>query len=89
MTDITENDIRAIRRQGDLPRFLRQLTEQGHARNAEQLATVRRHPDLYEQMLALPGHAAWTGYVGPANKRACAILAKAQRRATAPAETAA
>ncbi|WP_263165442.1 hypothetical protein [Streptomyces sp. SCSIO ZS0520] len=93
MSEVTEADIHQMREQGDLGPFLRQQQALGHQRAAANLAAVRRHPDLMQQVADL-GLRTWTGRVPPARDatgainnsplaaRLTAIVTEAQRRTT-------
>ena len=80
MTDIGPDDIKIIRQQGDLKAFMRQSIRDAAAENARRKALVKRYPDLWEQMTALPGHKQWSGSVG-GNQHTAAIVAEAEARA--------
>ncbi|WP_406014351.1 cell surface glycoprotein [Streptomyces sp. NBC_00984] len=86
---ITEDDVQAMRQQGDLIRHMKDAHRAARADNARRKKLVARYPDLSDQLYALPGHAAWSGSVG-GNPRTAAIVAEAeQRAATARQEQAA
>lgn len=87
----TEADIHRMRKDGTLSAYLRQQMLLGHQRAANNLAAVKRHPDLIQQVrdLGLPH---WTGRVpsardstgaintSPLAARLTAIVAEAERR---------
>ena len=86
--DITEQDVRAMRQQGDLPRFFAGIIAGAANRNAQRRALVMRHPDLADRIAEMPGHAAWSGSVGR-NRETAAIVEEAERRAAADEQPAA
>lgn len=69
--NLTEQDVAALRKQGDLTRLLKQARAQGAAENARRRALVLKHPDLAAKLTepplrhTLPEH--WTGYIPPAH----------------------
>ncbi|SDJ74766.1 hypothetical protein [Streptomyces indicus] len=69
MTDVSEEDIGLMRRQGDLADFIR--AEVTRARNdcARRRAQVLAHPDLADRLTIAPLNyataQAWTGYLPP------------------------
>ncbi|NEA19843.1 cell surface glycoprotein [Streptomyces halstedii] len=78
--DLTEDDVKAMRQQGDLIRHMKAASAQARADNARRKKLVARYPDLNEQIHALPGHRTWSGSVG-SNARTAAIVAEAEQRA--------
>lgn len=66
----TPDDIRAMRRDGDLRAYLRNLRDTAAAECARRRAAVLRWPDLAARLTEPPiSHAtpdAWTGYIPPA-----------------------
>ncbi|MFJ3597931.1 hypothetical protein ACIPRU_15610 [Streptomyces sp. NPDC090126] len=77
---LSQDDVRAMRQQGDLLRHIKEASRAARAENARRRKLVARYPDLNEQMHDLPGHARWSGSVG-GNKRTAAIVAEAEERA--------
>lgn len=77
---LSQDDVRAMRQQGDLLRHIKDASRAARAENARRRKLVARYPDLNEQMHELPGHARWSGSVG-GNKRTAAIVAEAEERA--------
>lgn len=77
---VTQDDIRAMRQQGDLAAHLKAASAQARADNERRRKLVARYPDLNEQIHALPGHAKWSGSVG-GNRHTAAIVAEAEQRA--------
>lgn len=77
---LSQDDVRAMRQQGDLLRHIKDASREARAENARRRKLVARYPDLNEQMHELPGHARWSGSVG-GNKRTAAIVAEAEERA--------
>ncbi|MFE1205682.1 hypothetical protein ACFW5V_28760 [Streptomyces sp. NPDC058762] len=69
--NLTEQDIRDLRRQGDLGALLKQARAAAAAENARRRALVLRHPDLAARLTEAPiSHTTpehWTGYVPPAH----------------------
>lgn len=69
--NLTEQDVRELRREGDLLRLIKQARAQGAAENARRRALVLRYPDLAERLTQSPiNHTTpehWTGYVPPAH----------------------
>lgn len=67
---ISEQDMAAIRKQGDLKEFLKQIQAAAHAENRRRRTLVLRHPDLAKQLTKLPHRHTtpenWTGYIPPA-----------------------
>lgn len=78
--ELTEDDVKAMRQEGDLIRHMKEAHRASRAANTARRALVARYPDLHEQLHALPGHAKWTGSVG-GNLRTAAIVAEAEQRA--------
>lgn len=76
---LSQDDVRQMRQEKDLARYLKQSVEQARIDNAARRKLVARYPDLNKQMHELPGHAKWSGSVG-GNKRTAAIVAEAERR---------
>lgn len=68
--NLSEDDVRDLRRQGDLVRLMKQARAAAHAENARRRTLVLKHPDLAAQLTqpplrhTLPEH--WTGYIPPA-----------------------
>ncbi|MFB8101321.1 hypothetical protein ACFC3O_00540 [Streptomyces sp. NPDC056007] len=77
---LSQDDVRAMRQQGDLLRHIKEASRAAREDNARRRKLVARYPDLNEQMHELPGHARWSGSVG-GNKRTAAIVAEAEERA--------
>lgn len=77
---VTQDDIRAMRQQGDLAAHLKAASAQARADNEHRRKLVARYPDLNEQIHDLPGHKAWSGSVG-GNRQTAAIVAEAEQRA--------
>lgn len=69
--NLTEQDVRELRQQGDLTRLLKQARAAGAAENARRRALVLKHPDLAERLTQPPiSHTTpehWTGYIPPAH----------------------
>lgn len=69
--NLSEGDVRDLRRQGDLLTLIKQARAAAYAENKRRRALVLKHPDLAEQLTKPPiGHTTpehWTGYVPPAN----------------------
>jgi hypothetical protein len=69
--NLTEQDVRELRKQGDLTRLIKQARAEAHAENARRRALVLKHPDLAEQLTQPPiNHTTpqhWTGYIPPAH----------------------
>ncbi|MFJ4682009.1 hypothetical protein [Streptomyces sp. NPDC088789] len=69
--NLTEQDVRELRKQGDLVRLIKQARAAAHAENSRRRALVLRHPDLAERLTQPPiSHTTpehWTGYVPPAH----------------------
>lgn len=67
----TPDDIRALRRDGDLSAYLTQLRDQAAAECARRRAAVLRWPDLAARLTEPPiGHTTpeqWTGYIPPSH----------------------
>ena len=67
--NLTEQDVRELRRQGDLIALMKQARAAAHAENTRRRALVLRHPDLAERLTQPPiSHTTpqhWTGYVPP------------------------
>ncbi|MFI9154535.1 hypothetical protein [Streptomyces sp. NPDC053367] len=67
--NLNEDDVRALRRQGELTALLKHARAQGATENARRRALVLRHPDLAAKLTepplrhTLPEH--WTGYIPP------------------------
>lgn len=94
---ITEQDMAAIRKQGDLKEFLKQVKADAKAENRRRRTLVLRHPDLAKQLTEAPNRHTtpedWTGYIPPAtdctgaiNTTPCrpallALVAEAEQRA--------
>jgi hypothetical protein len=85
---LSQDDVRQMRQEKDLARFLRDSVAQARLDNAARRKLVARYPDLNEQMHDLPGHKQWSGSVG-GNRRTAAILAEAEQRAAANGRAAA
>lgn len=70
MTDISEDDVRAMRQQQDLKQFIVDGMRAGAAVNAHRRGLVLAHPDLAaklaEQPLCFNRPDQWTGFVPPA-----------------------
>lgn len=95
--DLTDQDLIALIRQGDLGPYLRQATEAAHAENERRRRLVLRFPDLAVRLTQPPiGHATpehWTGYIppettctgaindSPARPALLALVAEAEARA--------
>jgi hypothetical protein len=68
--NLSEDDVRDLRRQGDLVRLMKQARANALAENARRRALVLRHPDLAARLTeppirhTTPEH--WTGYIPPA-----------------------
>lgn len=68
--NLSEADVRDLRRQGDLTRLIKQAQAAGRSENARRRALVLRHPDLAARLTepplrhTTPEH--WTGYIPPA-----------------------
>lgn len=77
---LSEDDVRAMRQQGDLLRHIKEASRAARADNTRRRKLVARYPDLNEQMHDLPGHKQWSGSVG-GNTRTAAIVAEAEQRA--------
>jgi hypothetical protein len=78
--ELTDDDVRALRADGDLTALLKQHMRAAPARNKDRRTLVARYPDLLEKVLDLPGHAAWTGSVG-GRQDVADIVAEAEARA--------
>ncbi|WP_199572686.1 hypothetical protein [Streptomyces murinus] len=69
--NLTEQDVRELRKQGDLVRLIKQARAQATAENARRRALVLKHPDLAAKLTEAPiNHTTpqhWTGYVPPAH----------------------
>lgn len=69
--NLTEQDVRALRQQGDLARLIKQARRDAAAENQRRRALVLRHPDLAAKLTQAPincSHSeAWSGYVPPAH----------------------
>lgn len=67
---INEQDMTAIRKQGDLKEFLKQVQAAAHAENRRRRTLVLRYPDLAAQLIERPHRHTtpedWTGYIPPA-----------------------
>jgi hypothetical protein len=67
--ELTAEDIRLLRQQGDLGQTLRELVKQAAAADQSRKALVLRHEDLAERLTRPPiGFArpdCWTGYLAP------------------------
>ena len=67
--NLSEDDVRDLRRQGDLIALIKQARANALAENARRRALVLKHPDLAAQLCepplrhTLPEH--WTGYIPP------------------------
>lgn len=69
--DITEADVREIRRQGDLRELMR-MEQAGRLReNAANAAALKRHPDLYPRLAEPPigftQPKCWSGFIPDGN----------------------
>ncbi|MFD5031677.1 hypothetical protein ACFWM0_14865 [Streptomyces sp. NPDC058405] len=70
MSNLSEQDVHALRQQQDLKAFMAQAMADAKAENARRRALVLRHEDLAAKLteaphrFTLPGH--WTGYIPPA-----------------------
>lgn len=68
--DLTEDDVKQMKRQGDLGEFLRSRRFAAHATAASRRALVLRYPDLAAVLTRTPldydQPEQWTGYVPPA-----------------------
>jgi hypothetical protein len=77
MTDISEDDIRALRQQNDLTAFIKDQTRAAATRNTRRRATVLAHPDIAAKLTEPPMKFAtpenWTGFVPPATLASGAI----------------
>ena len=68
--NLSEADVRDLRKQGDLIRLIKQARIAAHAENKRRRALVLRHPDLAARLCeppirhTTPEH--WTGYIAPA-----------------------
>lgn len=68
--NLSEGDVRELRKQGDLIRLMKQARAAAFAENARRRALVLRHPDLAARLCepplrhTTPEH--WTGYIPPA-----------------------
>lgn len=76
---LSQDDVRQMRQEKDLARYLRDSVAQARLDNAARRKLVARYPDLNKQMHELPGHAKWSGSVG-GNRQTAAIVAEAERR---------
>lgn len=93
MPDITEADVAVMRKQGDLPAFIKQAVAAAAAECAARVKLINRHPDLAAQVADVLGHDRWNGYVAPEydctgrintspyRRRLVTILAEAEQRA--------
>lgn len=69
--NLSEADVRDLRRQGDLLTLMKQARAAGAAENKRRRALVLKYPDLAERLTqppirhTTPEH--WTGYVPPAH----------------------
>lgn len=66
MSNVDREDIKAMRQQKDLKEFLQRAMHDAAAENLRRVKLVRRHPDLWERLTALPGQRQWSGYIAPA-----------------------
>lgn len=97
MTDLTDDDLRALHRDGDLTTYIKTQLADGARRRAERRALVLRHPDLAARLTQPPlpytspehwgGHLGadtWTGRPNTSPERAALleIVAEAEQRAT-------
>lgn len=78
--DISQDDVTALRTQGDLVQLLKQDMRAAPGRNKIRRALVARYPDLLKRITDLPGHKQWTGSVGH-RQDVAAIVAEAEARA--------
>ncbi|MFJ6440236.1 hypothetical protein [Streptomyces sp. NPDC091649] len=85
---LSQDDVRAMRQQGDLLRHIKDASREARADNARRRKLVAQYPDLNEQMHDLPGHKQWSGSVG-GNKRTAAIVDEAEQRAAGEQQAAA
>lgn len=65
-TTVTRDDIAAMQQQGDLKAFMVEGMRAAAGENKRRRALVARHPDLWEQVTALPGQREWSGYIAAA-----------------------
>jgi hypothetical protein len=69
--NLSEADVRDLRKQGDLIRLIKQARAAAHAENKRRRALVLRYPELAARLTeppirhTTPEH--WTGYVPPAH----------------------
>lgn len=88
--NLSEDDVRDLRHQGDLTRLIKQAQAAGRTENARRRALVLRHPDLAQKLTepplrhTTPEH--WTGYIPPAYD--AVALGGAQPINTSPARAA-
>lgn len=79
----TPDDIAALRRDGDLRDYLRNLRDTAAAECARRRALVLRHPDLAARLTEPPiSHTvpeAWTGYIPPSTFNGSTNSAPARR----------
>lgn len=78
--DISQDDITALRTQGDLIALLKQDMREAPKRNEARRSLVARYPDLWKRITEMPGHSLWTGSVGH-RQDVAAIVAEAEQRA--------
>jgi hypothetical protein len=93
------DDVRALKQQGDLARFLKQAIAVGRAECARRRGLVLAYPDLAKKLTEYPvSHTApeqWTGYIPPATfnggpnpaptrNALLALVTEAERRTTQP-----
>ena len=68
--NISEADVRDLRRQGDLLRLIKQARAAARSEDARRRALVLKYPDLAQKLTEPPiGHTLpehWTGYIPPA-----------------------
>lgn len=99
--ELTAEDIRLLRQQGDLGQTLRELVKQAAAADQSRKALVLRHEDLAERLTQPPIDFSrpdcWTGYLAPEllpsgarntspiRAALIAIVAEAEKRATSRA----
>lgn len=88
--NLSEQDVRDLRQQGDLLTLIKQAQATSRAENARRRALVLKHPDLAARLCepplrhTTPEH--WTGYIPPAYD--AIALSGAQPINTSPARAA-
>lgn len=70
MTELSEQDVKALRQQKDLKAFMAQTMANAKTENARRRSLVLRHPDLAAKLTDQPHNFTlpeqWTGYIPPA-----------------------